>query len=64
MQVRARLVNEVERLVEARLLDIFISRQRPPMEVSPIETWPPVQGADSVDSAPVEVSELSLVLNT
>lgn len=31
-KVRAKLVKEVERLVEARLLDIFISRQRPPME--------------------------------
>jgi hypothetical protein len=42
--------------VEARLLDIFISRQRPPMEVSPIETWPPVQRAGPVNPAPVEVS--------
>lgn len=63
-QVRAKLVKEVERLVEARLLDIFISRQRPPMEVSPIETWPPVQKTDPVDSALVKVSELSLVVNT
>lgn len=31
-KVRAKLVKEVEKLVEARLLDIFISRQRPPME--------------------------------
>jgi hypothetical protein len=56
IQVRAKLVKEVEKLVEARLLDIFISRQRPPMEVSPIETWPPVQRAGPVNPAPVEVS--------
>ncbi|KAG0563008.1 hypothetical protein M758_9G187100 [Ceratodon purpureus] len=53
-KVRAKLVKEVEKLVEARLLDIFISRQRPPMEVSPIETWPPVQRASPVNPAPVE----------
>lgn len=64
MQVRARLVKEVERLVETRLLDIFISRQRPPMEVSPIETWPPGQKAVPLDSAPVEVSQLSLAVHT
>jgi len=34
-KVRVKLVKEVERAVEARLLDIFISRQRPPVEVSP-----------------------------
>lgn len=31
-KVRVKLVKEVERAVEARLLDIFISRQRPPVE--------------------------------
>ena len=63
MQVRAKLVKEVEKLVEARLLDIFISRQRPPMEVSPIKTWPPVQREGPVNPAPVEVSGLSGVVN-
>lgn len=51
-------MKEVEKLVEARLLDIFISRQRPPTEVSPIETWPHVQSLDPVNPAPLEVSAL------
>ena len=58
LQVRAKLVKEVERAVEARLLDIFISRQRPPVEVSMFFSWPPVQSPVQADCAPVEVSDL------
>lgn len=55
--MRAKLVKEVENVVEARLLDIFISRQLPPVEVSPIETWPPALNIGQVGSASrVEVS--------
>lgn len=56
LQVRTKLVKEVERAVEARLLDIFISRQRPPVEVSMSSSWPPVQSPVQADCAPVEVS--------
>ncbi|XP_024388208.1 uncharacterized protein [Physcomitrium patens] len=50
-KMRAKLVKEVENVVEARLLDIFISRQLPPVEVSPIETWPPALNIGQVGSA-------------